>query len=176
MRLDVDWDQVRRLMGEVLRTHGMMPESDRVSAMLQQARAAGRADVLVQLEQVLSTAEVEAADRCEVNSGLWAWLETIPHSVPMAVLSLNSRRAVERALQRCGLAWRVTGWLGREDVSRPKPDPEGLLRLLADFGAAPAQTLFVGDSESDFTCGRAAGVQTLAVGHIGVSWVRPPLK
>jgi phosphoglycolate phosphatase len=50
------------------------------------------------------------------------------------------------------------GWPG-------KPDPQGLLRILASTGAAPATALMVGDMSVDVRVGRAAGVRT-----VGVTW------
>jgi len=57
------------------------------------------------------------------------------------------------------------------DVERPKPHPDSLLKILAQFKAAPRQSLYVGDSEVDEKTARAAGVpfvclpQPVAVGR-----------
>lgn len=44
-----------------------------------------------------------------------------------------------------------------DDVTRNKPDPEPLLRMIAETGCAPAETLMVGDALADVRCARAAG-------------------
>jgi phosphoglycolate phosphatase len=44
------------------------------------------------------------------------------------------------------------------DVTRPKPDPEGLNRVLDAFGIAPDRALYVGDTEVDRDAAAAAGV------------------
>ena len=50
-----------------------------------------------------------------------------------------------------------------------KPEPAGLLRLLAELGTAPGEAVMVGDSAVDVRTGRAAGVRT-----VGVTWgLRP---
>ena len=46
-----------------------------------------------------------------------------------------------------------------------KPDPAGLLRMIAAMGSAPSAALMVGDMSVDVRVGRAAGVRT-----VGVSW------
>jgi len=46
-----------------------------------------------------------------------------------------------------------------------KPDPQGLLRIIASVGSAPARSLMVGDMSVDVRVGRAASVPT-----IGVTW------
>ena len=48
------------------------------------------------------------------------------------------------------------------DVSRPKPHPEPLLRVLEYFGAAPHEMLYVGDSTLDDQAAKAANVPLVA--------------
>jgi HAD superfamily hydrolase (TIGR01509 family) len=45
-----------------------------------------------------------------------------------------------------------------DDVSRPKPHPEGVHKILGRFGVAPAKAVFIGDSEVDQKTAQAAGV------------------
>lgn len=51
--------------------------------------------------------------------------------------------------------------------SRPgvptKPDPAGVYSLMADLGAGPQSTLFVGDSDVDILTGHNAGLPALGV-------------
>lgn len=49
------------------------------------------------------------------------------------------------------------------DVSRPKPDPEGLLRCLDDMTSSPGRAVYVGDTRADIAAGRAAGMRTIGV-------------
>lgn len=61
--------------------------------------------------------------------------------------------------------------LGRDEVAA-KPDPEGILRLLAAWGAEPEDAVMVGDFVLDLHAGRAAGVATVLVDRRGrgASW------
>jgi len=47
-----------------------------------------------------------------------------------------------------------------EDVSRLKPDPEPILLALARMGRSPCSAVMIGDSPSDMTAGKRAGVLT----------------
>jgi len=47
-----------------------------------------------------------------------------------------------------------------EDVRHPKPNPEGLLKLIKEQNLNPEQTIIVGDSASDVEAGHAAGIST----------------
>jgi phosphoglycolate phosphatase-like HAD superfamily hydrolase len=46
-----------------------------------------------------------------------------------------------------------------DDVSEPKPDPEGLRLALDHLGAVPGQTYYLGDSISDIEAAQAAGIE-----------------
>ncbi len=52
-----------------------------------------------------------------------------------------------------------------DEVTQPKPHPEGLLKAMQVLGSTPERTAFIGDSEFDFVAGKAAGVKT-----VGVRW------
>ena len=51
--------------------------------------------------------------------------------------------------EELGIDGHITHIVGFEDVTRHKPHPEGLERLMARMGATPTRTLVVGDSWSD---------------------------
>lgn len=53
----------------------------------------------------------------------------------------------------------VTG----NDVTKHKPDPEGIAKILSHFALEPGQALMVGDSMADFKAARAAGVPLAGV-------------
>jgi phosphoglycolate phosphatase len=46
---------------------------------------------------------------------------------------------------------------GGNSFATKKPDPEGLRALMAEAGAAPAETVLIGDSEVDVQTARNAG-------------------
>lgn len=48
------------------------------------------------------------------------------------------------------------------DVTRPKPHPESLWRILEHFGLSPGEVIFIGDSEVDEEFARNAGVPLVA--------------
>jgi beta-phosphoglucomutase-like phosphatase (HAD superfamily) len=99
----------------------------------------------------------------------------------------RSQRSQDARDQRCGddLARRVCrGVPGRdgvvseidclvtqEEVQRPKPHPDALLRIMNLFGVAPDgpdAPLYLGDTAADIAAGKAAGVRTIGVTY-GVS-------
>jgi HAD superfamily hydrolase (TIGR01509 family) len=49
------------------------------------------------------------------------------------------------------------------DVTRPKPDPEGILKCLRQLGVAPEAAIYVGDAPVDIVASRAAGVRAIGI-------------
>ena len=75
----------------------------------------------------------------------------------------NKPGAVARKiLDGLGLLPRFAAVVGGDDAPR-KPDPTGLLRIMARVGASPPETVLVGDSRHDVATARAAGVAMVAV-------------
>ena len=48
-----------------------------------------------------------------------------------------------------------------EDVSRPKPDCEGLVKAMENLGVSPSETIYVGDSKDDLEAATTAGIKFL---------------
>lgn len=67
----------------------------------------------------------------------------------IGVVSTKYRYRVEEALERDGVRAFVNVVVGSNDVPRPKPAPDGLLRLAGALGNATGDCVFVGDSEVD---------------------------
>jgi HAD superfamily hydrolase (TIGR01509 family) len=77
-------------------------------------------------------------------------------------IATNRTNTMSRLLREFGLADRFDLVVTSLDVERPKPFPDPLFKILAQFKAAPRQSLFVGDSEVDERTARAAGVPFVA--------------
>src|SRR5438309_1132079 len=80
----------------------------------------------------------------------------------IAVVSLKPRRAGEREIDLTGLRSMIDLSVWGDDVERPKPEPDGVIRAMAALGADPHATLVIGDSPADIMMGRAAGTRTAA--------------
>jgi len=76
------------------------------------------------------------------------------------VVTSKNREGTRRGLQLVGLAQEIDVLVCADDVDRPKPHPEPVVRAVSQLGADPRSTIFVGDSIHDLTSGRQAGVVT----------------
>ena len=86
----------------------------------------------------------------------------------LGILTRNSHRNALRTLQACGIEafFKPCCVLGRE-AARPKPDPEGVHKLLAHWDLRPSNAVVVGDYRYDLMVGRAAGTATAHVDPSG---------
>jgi phosphoglycolate phosphatase len=75
-----------------------------------------------------------------------------------AIVSTKYRYRIESILQHAGLPGAVDVIVGGEDVTRHKPDPEGLLRALDGLGIGAADALYVGDHPVDGHAASRAGI------------------
>jgi phosphoglycolate phosphatase len=83
----------------------------------------------------------------------------------LAVLTNKPGDMSRAILEGLGVAPRFARVWGAGDVPSRKPDPAGLLALMAELGAAAGETWMVGDSATDVLAARAAGVRAA-----GVTW------
>lgn len=109
-------------------------------------RGAGR------VEEPLFDGIVELLDALEADG----WL--------LGVATGKSDRGLKHCLESHGLHGRFVT-LQTADRNPSKPHPAMALAAMADAGAEPARTIFVGDTGWDMGCARGAGV-----GAIGAGW------
>jgi HAD superfamily hydrolase (TIGR01509 family) len=116
-----------------------------------------------QARDMLDRFELDAAHHSKPNHGaedLIAFLKT--KQVPMALLSRNSRHALDIALAHFShtQAEDFAIIISRDDHVAPKPSPEGVLKIANHLGVPVNQVLVVGDFIFDIQAGRQAGACT----------------
>lgn len=168
-KLDVDWGAVKQQLERLAADAGAEVDDVGIWPLMEAAQQPGREPLLAEMERVVTEAELAGARGCPHNAALVDWIAREAGG-RVSVLSINSREAVQRALEDNGLADLVIHIVGREDVRRIKPDPEGMLVLAERHGVEPEAMLFVGDKDGDRECADAAGTAFLHVEEIGVDW------
>jgi phosphoglycolate phosphatase len=77
-------------------------------------------------------------------------------------IATNRTDTMTRVLAEHDLEGRFDLVVTASDVRHPKPDPEQLQVILAHFGIAPAQMIYIGDSDLDARAALAAQVPFIA--------------
>jgi HAD superfamily hydrolase (TIGR01509 family) len=75
----------------------------------------------------------------------------------LGVVTSATRRAATLMLTACGLDRTFSAVVTGDDVTQPKPAPQGLIRACGLLRVSPTATLFVGDAAVDLRCATAAG-------------------
>ena len=83
--------------------------------------------------------------------------------VSTAIVSTKYRYRIESILAHAGLSGAVDVIVGGEDVTRHKPDPEGLRRALDGLGIEGGHAIYVGDHPVDGHAAARAGVRFVRV-------------
>lgn len=81
----------------------------------------------------------------------------------LGLVTSKNRQGSMRGLGVARIAEAFELIVSADDVTHPKPHPEPVLRALEGLGAAPSDSVYVGDTLHDLESGRAAGVATAAV-------------
>ncbi len=118
-----------------------------------------RDDALAALERF----ELAGARTAAPNDGAEAVIGSLRAlGLPVGILTRNGRPAVEESLSRF-TAVSLSDFdviVTRDDGLAPKPAADGVLHAAGAMGAAPEETLVVGDYLLDMQAGRAAGAVT----------------
>jgi len=169
---DPEMNDVRRDLHALFAEHGIDRSFSPLLGTLEEALAtlatergeAIRDRVERQARERITAADVHAARHQAVRRFAPAVLEALgDDGVPFVVVTNNSRRGAEIALEASGLP-EPAGLVARDDVDRPKPDPEMVTAALELLETSPDQVAMVGDRPSDArSAKRAADSSSFAV-------------
>jgi phosphoglycolate phosphatase len=83
--------------------------------------------------------------------------------IRLGIVTTKYTYRIEQVLRREGLLERFQTIVGSDQVSSPKPDPQGLRKAMSAVATSSEHALFVGDSAADAGAAAAAGVRFVAV-------------
>ncbi len=84
----------------------------------------------------------------------------VPKETKLAVFSLNTRKAIIKALKLAKIFNKFDFLVGREDVRKWKPNPDGLLKIKEHYMLKIEGLMYIGDQEKDIKTGKNAGIDT----------------
>jgi len=134
---------------------------------LERHRVADRVFLRRVLEESFKPYEAEAAERAKLKPGareVLTKLRSIGYKT--ALVSNNSRKCINRVMERLELESLFDTIISREDVRRLKPHEEPILKAIDRLKSTPWKSLYVGDSIVDVIAGRRAGTYVVALAEI----------
>ncbi|MFC6904124.1 HAD family hydrolase [Halalkalicoccus tibetensis] len=154
--LAVDWDEVATAVVGTFAKRGV----DTSGNLWDLLERASKVDLRGQVEETISEYERGGAHRSE---RLPLADQVVAEERPVAVCSLNCEEACRIALAKHGLEEHVDAVIGRDSVSKPKPDPEPLEAAAEALETPLDRTVFVGDTDRDAITAERAGTGFLYV-------------
>ncbi|MHA1461175.1 MAG: HAD family hydrolase [Promethearchaeota archaeon] len=166
VRLVADWYSLRKaLTARFTEKNREDINSKSMSAILSRIAESGDEEELQQnfnlirqyeLENITSNEPIKETIYFVNNRELFG----VSHNVKLAVFSLNTRSTILKSLEMAGILDKFEFFVGREDVRKWKPEPDGLLKILDYFKVDAKEMIFFGDSEIDILAGANAGVES----------------
>lgn len=115
--------------------------------------------------EMANTIWLEEAEshRAELFPGVTELLDLLKRERRLGIVTSGSRSRVMRELDRLEIRRHFSTLVTGDDITNPKPHPEGLLLALDQLSIAAAQAIYIGDALADFEMSRAAGVPFIGV-------------
>lgn len=85
--------------------------------------------------------------------------------IKMSIASSRSSPSLLLFLRNMAIAYYFGVVLGSDNVTKHKPDPEPVLKIVAEYGVSPSEVLVVGDMPVDVLMAHNAGVRCVAVSY-----------
>jgi phosphoglycolate phosphatase len=113
-----------------------------------------------EVDQILSQHEGFAASNAVLIEGTLDIVEQIrKEGIRTAILTNNGRSSVEKIMQQIPLFNYFDIIQTRHESPRPKPYPDGLLKLASQLGVSLREMVYVGDALIDVTAAKRAGIE-----------------
>ena len=136
-----------------------LPAGDPILETLAAMPAAESAPLYRRLDEM----EIELAGKARAQPGARALLQGLwERGARLGILTRNGEQIALETLTACGLLefFARDAIIGRESAP-PKPEPDGVLALLAHWDVPASRAVVVGDFSFDIEAGRRAGTATV---------------
>ncbi|MBY8982931.1 MAG: HAD family hydrolase [Candidatus Lokiarchaeota archaeon] len=81
----------------------------------------------------------------------------------LAILTNNQRSYAEEVLEKYNIKKYFKTIIGFNEVSKVKPNPEGILKIIKNWNLDPEEVIFIGDMTTDVQAGKSAEVTMICV-------------
>ena len=113
-----------------------------------------------EVDVILSKHEGYAAATAQPLPGSLEVVEKIrSHGILTAILTNNGRSSVNQIMTQIPLAEHFQIIQTRHESPRPKPHPDGILKIVDDLGVELEEAVYIGDALIDGTAATRAGIE-----------------
>ncbi len=169
VNLAADWMSLRDVLVEKYREiYEEQCDFERISKCLDNIVEKKDEEVLVNFFDIIRQYELENIKDTQLIEETIFFINNkelfgIKIEVKFAVLSLNTRSSIIRSLELANIHNKIDLIIGREDVRKWKPAPDGLLKIQKYYKVNKKEMIFFGDLENDLLTGKNAGIEAYLV-------------
>ncbi|RLB75661.1 MAG: hypothetical protein DRH15_13730 [Deltaproteobacteria bacterium] len=112
----------------------------------------------------LEEEELKTLSSLKATTDLELLLEKIiKNNKKIGIFSVNSREFLRRAIDILKINKYISALVSRDDITNPKPHPDGILLVCKKLNVVPKFCIMIGDSPQDILAAKKAGARTIAV-------------
>ena len=116
--------------------------------------------VFQKVAEIMSEIELEAIEDVKLLDGVVETLEKLRRvGLKIGIITRSCREYANRILEKFELEGLIDAVAARDDVLKPKPDPEHPRYLMKTLGVKPSETVLVGDHPMDALCAKNVGLR-----------------
>lgn len=120
--------------------------------------------IFQKVAEIMNEIELEAIEDTQLLDGVIETLEKLKSMrLKIGIITRSCREYANRIVEKFDLEKLIDAVAARDDVLKPKPDPEHPRHLMEILGVKPSETVLIGDHPMDALCARNVGVRFLLV-------------
>ncbi|MFW9900724.1 MAG: HAD family hydrolase [Candidatus Thorarchaeota archaeon] len=166
IKLKADWSLLKDILIDKFREYYAEDcNVKRISSCLNEVVQRGDETILQDFFDIIREFELKSLNQSHpieetVNFIINKELFGVKKEVSFAILSLNTRATIIKALKLANITNKIDYIVGREDVRKWKPSPDGLFRIQKHFNVEKKEMIFFGDLENDLMTGKNADIES----------------
>lgn len=116
--------------------------------------------VFQKVAEIMSEIELEAIEDVKLLDGVVETLEKLKRlGLKIGIITRSCREYTNRILKKFELEGMIDAVAARDDILKPKPDPEHPRYLMKILGVKPSETVLIGDHPMDALCAKNVGLK-----------------
>jgi len=116
--------------------------------------------IFQKVADIMNEIELEAVEDAQLLDGVAETLEKLKKiGFKIGIITRSCREYANKILKKFELERLIDAVAARDDVSKPKPDPEHPRHLMKILGVKPSEAVLVGDHPMDALCAKNIGMR-----------------
>ena len=172
VKLTADWQLLKDILIDKFREYyDAECNVKRISSCLNEVVQRGDETVLQRFFDIIREFELKSMNKAYpieetvkfiINKEIFG----VKEETKFAILSLNARKTIIRALELANITNKIDYVVGREDVRKWKPAPDGLIRIQKHFKVKKEEMIFFGDLDNDLMTGKKADIESYYIDEL----------